>query len=125
MFTGSEIQYRLTNQSSRLSSRSNSHYEFAITEENRAKLDALVKEEFDKELARVIDFETINEPGPEALLLMIYLSDVVLNVPPQTRQRRDIYLSEVGSTILTLELPEQLTPQLRIHLTTISNTQTM
>jgi len=67
IFAGSERQYRLTNQPSGLASKLNSQYDFAIIEENRAKLEALVKEEFGKELAKVMAFDTVHEPGLETL----------------------------------------------------------
>lgn len=106
MFGGTEIQYRPTPRTSRLSSRVSSRGEFSLSEENRARLEAIVIEEFGEELANINNFDIATEPGTDTLLLMIYLSDVVSNFPPETFQRRDIYLTEVGSARLTLELKD-------------------
>lgn len=104
MFGGSEIQYRPTRRTSSLSTRARNQTDFAISQQNRNRLESIVRDEFGTELARVSGFETVSEPGPDTLLLRINLSDVVSNVPPQNFSRRDIYLSEVGSATLTLEL---------------------
>ena len=86
-----------------LASTSNADTQFAISPENRERLEAIVSIEFKRELVQVKGFDIVSEPGPGTLSLEIRLLDVVSRVPP-SKGLGEIYLSEVGEATLLLEL---------------------
>lgn len=106
IFGGTEIQYRPIPRASRFSSRISSQVEFAISEEDRVRLEAIVLTEFSNEFANISNFKIATNAGPSTLLLKITLSDVTSNFPPENLDNRFTYLSRVGSARLTVELAD-------------------
>ena len=78
--------------------------EFYINEEQREKFRQGVREVMSAELTSMKHFSLTDQVGEGVLLLRIGLADVVSRVPPQSIGRVEIYLSELGSATLVIEL---------------------
>ena len=83
--------------------------DFPITEENRAKLAELFREEMLGELAKNDQYTFSSTPGEDVLLLVGGLIDVVSHVPPEDVGRSKTFLGSVGEATLVLELRDSLT----------------
>ena len=101
MFRGAGIEYRPVDPASRI--RIGNHTQFPINDANKKRLEETVTEEFRKQLVQVSEYEVTDEAGPETLLLVVGLRDVVSHVPPNLVGRHEIYLAEVGEATLLLE----------------------
>ena len=99
---GAGVQYRLV--ASQARGRSSNRSEFPVPAENRAKFEALVSEIFREELAKSQRFQITTEPGPDVLLVVGSIVDVVSNAAPEPVGRGNVYLSQVGEATLVLEL---------------------
>ena len=77
---------------------------FPISTENRERLDALVKEVLGAALQKSTRFSVATAPGPNVLTVVSALTEIISNVPPQPIGRGDVYLSQVGSATLVVEL---------------------
>lgn len=77
---------------------------FPIDEKQKARLQDIVSEEFEKEFAKLDRFEVVDEPGPGVLLLRGGIYDIVSRVPPRSIGRTDFYLSSLGGATIVLEL---------------------
>jgi hypothetical protein len=84
--------------------RRTSGSEFPVSPENRERLQKVVTEAFQEELARSRRFTLTDETGPDVLELRTSLLDIVSRVPPEPVGRSDIYLDEVGEATLVVEL---------------------
>lgn len=82
--------------------------EFWISEENRAKLVETVSESFREELGKSAHFTFTDTPGPDTLVIVGALHDIVSRVPPEYIGRGEIYLSSVGDATLVLEAKDSL-----------------
>lgn len=82
--------------------------EFWISEKNREKLIDTVTGVFNEELAKSKHFTITEERGPDALILVGGLMDIVSRVPPKLAGSGEIYLSSVGEATLILELRDSL-----------------
>jgi Protein of unknown function (DUF3313) len=112
MLVGAEIQFRAVDSDGKhyRPGRSNNPSEFAISDEGKAMLREIVGEAFREELAKSKRYELTNEPGPDTLVLLGTLIDVVSKTPPDDAPGRyDVYLSSVGEATLVLELRDSLT----------------
>ncbi len=85
--------------------------EFPIEPESRARFEEEVGEVFRDELAKIENWEYVTEPGPDVLVLVGYMIDIVSAVPPDTIGRSRIYLSRVGEATLVLELRDSTSNQ--------------
>jgi len=83
--------------------------EFPITEENRTKLAELFRAEILEEVAKNNRYTLSTTPGPDVLLLIGGLIDVVSHVPPEKPGRSNTYLRSIGEATLVLELRDSLT----------------
>ncbi len=104
MFEGAGIQYRPVRQSLRNSGGS----EELISEANRQRLESIVAEEFRKEIELITSYELVTTPGPDTLVLKVSLVDVVSYVPPAHLSNVDVYINEVGSATLVMELADSV-----------------
>lgn len=95
---GAGIEYRP------VSTRSRNRSEFPVSAETRDKFRALVSEVFREELSKSERFELTTEPGPDVLIVIGGLINVVSNAPPEPVGRGNIYLTRVGEATLVLEL---------------------
>jgi hypothetical protein len=86
----------------------NNESEFWISDANKEKLIEVVSETFRKELEKSEHFTNAEAPGPNVLLLVGGLHDIVSRVPPQQIGRGEIFLSSVGEATLVLEARDSL-----------------
>jgi hypothetical protein len=93
--------------SSTISQRSNSS-EFYISERNRERLIENVTEIFREELGNSENFTKSDSAGPDVLIIVGALHDIVSRVPPDMIGRSDIFLSSVGEATLILEARDSL-----------------
>ena len=78
--------------------------EFEVPERRREDFERIVQESFEKSLAKSKYYQLTNEPGPDTLLLVSALHDIVSKVPPERGQRGTTFVSEIGEATLVLEL---------------------
>ena len=85
-----------------------SESDFPVKEENKARLSEILKEAFTEELSKLQRYEIVDKPGPDVLVLVGGVIDVVSNVPPDIDSakfgRGGVYLTSVGEATLVLEL---------------------
>jgi hypothetical protein len=93
--------------SSSMARRSNES-EFWISDENKAKLIEVVTETFRKEMDKSEHFTRAESAGPDVLVIVGGLHDIVSRVPPDHVGRGNIYLSSVGEATLVLEARDSL-----------------
>jgi hypothetical protein len=82
--------------------------EFWISDANKEKLIEVVTETFRKELDKSEHFTRAEAPGPNVLVLVGGLHDIVSRVPPDMMGRGEIFLSSVGEATLVLEARDSL-----------------
>jgi Protein of unknown function (DUF3313) len=108
MLKGVGIQYRAVKApKSRMASSSEG--EFPLDDRQKARLEETMREVFRDELGKSKRFTIVDAPGPDVLLLVGGLLDVVSFVPPEPMGRSDIYLRSVGEATLVLELHDGAT----------------
>jgi len=109
MAGGAEFEFRAVKKSTSSSSmRRSSENEFWISDKNKQKLIDTVSEVFVEELQKSKHFEIVDEAGPDVLIIVGVLHDIVSRVPPEMIGRGDIYLSSVGEATLIIELRDSL-----------------
>lgn len=109
MLGAAEFEFRAVRKSARSSSMSRSGTdEFWIDEQNRQKLIDTVTEVFREELVSAEGFTFTDTPGPETLILIGALHDIVSRVPPDMVGRGEIYLASVGEATLIIEARDSL-----------------
>lgn len=89
--------------------------EYPIDPGQRERLQEIFSEEFRKELASVERFEITDEPGPDVMVLVGTVIDVVSSVPPPTTGRTEVYLSKVGEATLVLQIHDSLTNEILLR----------
>jgi hypothetical protein len=108
MLQGVGIEYRPGGESGRLyHSRSSADY-YEISDQQKDRFKATMREAFLKELQKSAHFKIVNEAGPDVLLIRGGLLDVVSYVPPEPVGRSDIYLGRVGEATLVLEIRDSV-----------------
>ena len=109
MAGGAEFEFRAVKKStsSTMTRRANES-EFWISDKNRQELIEIVSEAFRNELKKSKHFVVAEAPGPDVLVIVGGLHDIVSRVPPDMVGRGDIYLSSVGEATLVLELRDSL-----------------
>jgi hypothetical protein len=111
MVVGADIEYAPAKKQNTSMNRSGSGPYF-IDDTSRARFETLVKETFMEEIAKIENFELVNEAGPDVLMIRGGLLDVVSYVPQDsvnTAGRGAIYLSRIGEATLVLELRDSET----------------
>ncbi len=82
--------------------------QFPVQERNKERLREILREEFVEELEKLERYDFASEPGPDVLVLVGGVIDVVSNIPPDADSasfsRGGIYLSSVGAATLVIEL---------------------
>lgn len=109
MLQGVGVEYRPGGETGRSMSARSSSEHFEVTEAQKDRFEALMRETFIDELGKSKHFTVVTEAGPDVLLVRGALLDVVSYVPPETVGRSDIYLSRVGEATLVLELRDSIT----------------
>lgn len=104
-----EFEFRAVKKTSQASSmrRSNTS-EFWIDDKTRAKLVETVTAVFSEELANAKGFTITEERGPDTLILVGTLHDIVSRVPAQMIGAGQIYLSSLGEATLILEARDSM-----------------
>jgi hypothetical protein len=82
--------------------------QFPVKEENKERLSRELKTAFETELGKLQRYELVSAPGPDVLLLVGTIIDVVSNIPPDIDSARfgrgGVYLTSVGEATLVMEL---------------------
>jgi len=88
--------------------RRGSQTEFWIDEKNRQKLVDTVTQIFAEELGKSKHFTMADKAGPDTLVVVGGLHDIVSRVTPDLVGAGEIYLASVGEATLVLELRDSL-----------------
>jgi hypothetical protein len=104
------IEYRPVKDRGRTSIERSRGGPYFIDDDARARFEALVSEVFQEELRKMENWEFVTEPGPDVLVVVGGLLDVISYVPEDMISgRSEIYLSSVGEATLVLELRDSET----------------
>ena len=107
---GAGVEYRPVKNKGRTSMERSRGGPYFIDDNARARFEALVGEVFKEELQKVENYELVDGPGPDVMMVRGGLLDVVSYVPPDMiAGRSDIFLSSVGEATLVLELRDSET----------------
>jgi hypothetical protein len=110
MIANAGVAYKKLDPVSEFQARSET--EFAVQEENKARFEQILKEEFTEELEKIERYEIVTQPGPDVLLLVGGVIDVLSRVPPDIDSARfgrgGVYLQSVGEATLVVELRDSL-----------------
>lgn len=110
MLQGVGVEYRPGGESGRTFHSRSQGGHFEVTPKQRERFETVVREAFLEELALSEHFELVNGAGPEVLLIMGGLLDVVSYVPPDpVGSRSEVFLSSVGEATLVLEIRDSIT----------------
>jgi len=109
MLQGVGVEYRPGGEAGRTYHSRSQGGPFEVTAEQRKRFETVIREAFIEELAKSEHFELVEEAGPEVLLIMGALIDVVSYVPPEPIGRGETYLSSVGEATLVLEIRDSIT----------------
>jgi hypothetical protein len=92
---------------------------FPVQEENKARFEQILKEEFTEELEKLERYDIVTAPGPDVLLLVGGVIDVVSFIPPDLESARfgrgGVYLESVGSAVLVVELRDSLSGEVLVR----------
>ena len=106
MLVDAGVQYREATNMGRTTTERSRPGPFYLDEDRRARFEALVQEVFAEEMAQIQNFEIVEAPGPDVLMVRGALLDVVSFVPDLQSMpgRSNLLLSSVGEVTLVLEL---------------------
>jgi hypothetical protein len=109
MIVSGGVAFKKLKEVNKYQARQGSVTEFPVSQENQQKFKDVMKEEFVKELSKLKRYEIVDKPGPDVLMLVGAVIDVVSSVPPdidsaQFAGRGGVYLTSVGEATLVLEL---------------------
>jgi hypothetical protein len=106
---GAEFEFRAVKKSNSASmTRRPNESEYWISDENKEKVREIVTLAFREELMQSKHFEFANTRGPDTLIIVGGLHDIVSRVPPDIAGRGEIYLASVGEATLILEARDSL-----------------
>ena len=105
---GAEFEFRSAQRMSASAARRSNESEFWISESNRQRLVDTVSEVFEEELQKSEYFTIAKEPGPDTLIIVGGLHDIVSQVPPEDVGRSEVWLSSLGEATLVIELRDSL-----------------
>lgn len=79
---------------------------YYIDEDRRAEFEAEVNRVFQEELSKIQHFEFVDSPGPDVLMVVGGLQDIVTFVPDEDEiiGRSEIFVTSIGEATLVLEL---------------------
>ncbi len=78
--------------------------EFPLDEDQKERISETVREAFTDEFSEIRNYSFTDQPGKRTLTLLIGMADVVSHVPPEPMGRGDIYISELGTATLVVEI---------------------
>jgi hypothetical protein len=102
------FEFRAVKKTSPTIIRQSNESEFWMSDESKESLIEIVSEAFRDELQKSKNFTFADAPGPDVLVIVGGLHDIVSRVPPDMIGRGDIYLSSVGEATLVLEARDSL-----------------
>jgi hypothetical protein len=105
---GAEFEFRNVQKMSASAARRSNEQEFWISDANKQRLIDTVTEVFREELQKSESFTVTEEPGPDALIVIGGLLDIVSQVPPEDVGRSEVWLRSVGEATLVIELRDSL-----------------
>jgi hypothetical protein len=106
---GAEFQFRHVRRTAgRMTTTRSNEREFWISDSNRERLVELVSGIFEEELQASEHFTITDEPGPDTLVIVGALHDIVSRVPPDLVGRGEIWLSDLGEATLIIQLSDSL-----------------
>ena len=105
---GAEFEFRNVQRMSATAARRSNENEFWISDSNRQRLIDTVSEVFDEELQNSEHFTVAETPGPDTLIIVGGLHDIVSQVPPENIGRSEVWLSSLGEATLVIELRDSL-----------------
>ena len=105
---GAEFEFRSVQKMSASAARRSNEKEFWISDKNKQRLVDTVTEVFTEELQKSEHFTVTDEPGPDALIIVGGLHDIVSQVPPEDVGRSEVWLRSVGEATLVIELRDSL-----------------
>jgi hypothetical protein len=88
--------------------RRSNETEFWLSDDKKASLTEIVTAAFRAELEKSKNFTFADGPGPDVLIIVGGLHDIVSRVPPDMVGRGETYLSSVGEATLVLEARDSL-----------------
>jgi hypothetical protein len=91
--------------------------EFPISPEGQEMFKEIMKEEFTAELSKLKRYQIVDKPGPDVLLLVGAVINIVSSVPTDTESasfagRGGVYLTSVGQATLVIELRDSLSNEI-------------
>jgi hypothetical protein len=104
---GAGIRYRPVTETNSKGQR-NAAIEFPVSPAQKAELEALITEEFDRALDR-LTLPEVTEPGPDVLLVRGYMLDVVSRIPPANASSSQYFIDSVGQATFVVELIDSQT----------------
>jgi hypothetical protein len=105
---GAEFEFRAAQKMTASQARRSNEREFWISDSNKQRLADTVAEVFEEELQKSKYFTVTDEPGPDALIIVGGLHDIVSQVPPEDVGRSEVWLRSVGEATLVIELRDSL-----------------
>jgi hypothetical protein len=105
---GAEFQFRHVQRTSRTSPTRTNEQEFWISDANKQRLIETVSGIFAEELQSSERFTITDEPGPDTLIIVGALHDIVSMVPPDMVGRGEIWLSSLGEATLVIQISDSL-----------------
>jgi len=108
MAGGAVFEFRAVKKTSGTQRQSSTQNEFWIDDKAREKLKEEVSTIFREELGKSERFTMTETPGPDVLIIIGGLHDIVSRVPPDLVGRGDIYLSSVGEATLILQVVDSM-----------------
>lgn len=89
-------------------SRTSSDTKFWMSDDQKQKLIDIVSGVFREEMKNSEHFTSADAPGPDVLILVGGLHDIISRVPPEIIGRNEIYLASVGEATLVIEARDSL-----------------
>jgi hypothetical protein len=91
--------------------------EFPISPEGQQMFKDIMKEEFTAELSKLKRYQIVDKPGPDVLLLVGAVINIVSSVPTDVDSasfagRGGVYLTSVGQATLVIELRDSLSNEI-------------
>jgi hypothetical protein len=77
---------------------------YSIPDEDKQKFEEIVDDALVKQLARSKEFEIVDQPGPNTLIVRPMMLDITSDVPPSTLGYTNVYLASVGEATIVFEL---------------------
>ena len=105
---GAEFEFRNVQRTTASQARRSNEREFWISDTSRQRLIDTVSEVFREELERSEHFTVTEEPGPDTLIIVGALHDIVSRVPPEDVGRSEVWLRSVGEATLIIQLHDSL-----------------